>query len=198
MNVWKYPDVVVIRWLIDIDTTGAKPGFDAHSWKLRTSLGERLFRISSVELKTAATVSDARYMFFQCLSNSRWAHTASLVFAEAIDDDKVAAELRRLGASYGVEVRSFGFARGALSSLPDADTIKAMDLERFAKEILDPKGRRPSVLTPGDDRAELDWSYLADIRPQNDDFNELLGWVSFCISNGQPYRHPAYLATLKG
>jgi hypothetical protein len=196
-NFWKYPDVVLVRWLIDFDGSSGTQAFDAHSLQLRTSLGERLFRLNSVELKVAVTIADARSMFFQCLSNSRWAHTASLVIAEGVTDERVAAELRRLGASYGVEVRSFGLPMGAIDAMPDAESIRALDPDKLAKEIVEPHVK-PTILTPGEDRPELDWSYLADIRPQNDDYNILFRWLSFCISNRQPFRFGAYVEVLKG
>lgn len=66
----------------------------------------------------------------------------------------------------------------------------------FAKEIAE-RYVRTTILSPGEDRPELDWSYLADIRPQHPDFNELFGWISFCIANGRPYRHTVYKSTLK-
>lgn len=193
-NRWKFPDVVMVRWLLDLDTTGAS--FDPHSLKLRTSLGEPLFRLNSVELKVGVTITDAREKFFQCVSNSRWAHTASLVVAEAISDEKVAAELRRLGTSYGIEVKSFGLERDHLDNLPDAAKIAEMPDADFAKEIAE-RYIHTTILSPGEDRPELDWSYLADIRPQHPDFNELLEWISFCIANGRPYRHAVYKSTLK-
>lgn len=192
-NLWKFPDAILVRWLLDIENSNSR--FDPHSRQLRASLGERLFRLNSIELKVNTTIADARWKFFQCVSNSRWAHTASLVVAEAINDERVAAELRRLGTSYGIEVKSFGIGPGVLDTLPGARAISDLSDASFAKEIAEPHIRM-TILSPGEDRPELDWSYLADIRPQHPDFNELLAWLSFCISNGQPYRHAAFRATL--
>jgi hypothetical protein len=55
-----------------------------------------------MELKTELTLTKVRESFFQCVSNSKWAHHAELAIAEPLTDAVLTEELRRLGAAYGV------------------------------------------------------------------------------------------------
>jgi hypothetical protein len=107
INKWKYPDVISVRWEVgDLDEqTGYRLNRDLLD--VRRSLGEPPFRITSTELKVEITALSLREVFFQCVSNSRWAHSAQLVVATSIIDDLIAEELRRLGTSYDVSYQSY-------------------------------------------------------------------------------------------
>lgn len=94
--------------------------------EVKRSLGEQPFRLSSIELKVELSLADFRAAFFQCVSNSKWAHHAVLAVAAKIADKTLAEELRRLGSSYDVTVLTYGIAREALTDLPSASAILKM------------------------------------------------------------------------
>ena len=112
INRWKFPDVVSVNWNVDlIDEQGH---FDADMADVMRGLGEQRFMITSTELKVAVTSSSLRSDFFQCVSNSKWAHNAQLAIATEVTDEVLSDELKRLGASYGVTIVSFGLNASAL------------------------------------------------------------------------------------
>jgi hypothetical protein len=99
INKWKFPDVVLLRWEVG-SVTDRGFRLDKDLLEVKRSLGEQPFRLTSAELKVELTASTLRESFFQCVSNSKWAHTAQLTVANRLIDEVVVEELRRLGASY--------------------------------------------------------------------------------------------------
>jgi len=78
INRWKYPDVVSVKWYDSTFNEAAAAGLDKTLTDLKRSLGEQPFRISSTELKVEVDAASLRESFFQCVSNSRWAHSSQL------------------------------------------------------------------------------------------------------------------------
>ena len=62
--------------------------------------------------------------FFQCLSNSRWAHYGELLIAAPIEDTNLINNLRSLGNEFGIGITSYGLSKKALDDLPDPDAIR--------------------------------------------------------------------------
>jgi len=86
LNKWKYPDVVVLEWAVG-EVTDDGYRLDPHLLDVKQSLGEPPFRMSSIELKVELRSSTFRENFFQCVSNSKWAHESHLVVAADLNDE---------------------------------------------------------------------------------------------------------------
>ena len=85
INRWKFPDVVLLNWSVgEMKDQGYR--LDKNLLRVKTSLGEQPFMLRSIELKVGLTLSGFRENFFQCVSNSKWAHGATLAIANGIDD----------------------------------------------------------------------------------------------------------------
>lgn len=183
INKWKFPDVVVLRWEVG-EVTDRGFRLEKDLLEVKKSLGEQPFHLTSIELKVELSASTLREAFFQCVSNSKWAHAAQLTVACKIADELVAEELRRLGASYDVSVVSFGLELGQLDSLPAADILlKSLDgeIEQHVSKIA------VTRLSPGRDRDNLDWEHVRDLRAQSPDINDLFRWIAFCLEKKAPY-----------
>jgi hypothetical protein len=179
LNKWKFPDVVLLEWDPAVIAEDGERLIE-HMVDLRHSLGAQPFWLRSVELKVAISAPELREIFFQCVSNSKWAHTATLAIAHAVTDDSVADELRRLGSSYGVEVVSFGLDLEGLSRLPEAGKLRALsdkDREEQLKRI------EVHTIASGIPRPTLDWQHVADLRAQNPEFDELFRWIVSCVKD---------------
>jgi hypothetical protein len=183
VNKWKFPDVVVLEWDVGrITDEGYR--IDKELLEVKRSLGEQPFRLTSVELKVGLSLSSFRENFFQCVSNSRWAHHAHLVTAGALQDETLVSELRRLGTSFDVSVTSYGLPDGFLDQLPDAGSIRKSsdaDIESYARNV------QITQIASGKGRDSLDWKHIEDIRAQSRDFSDVFVWISRCLANGRPY-----------
>lgn len=198
-NMWKYPDVVALYWAVDPEEEGgeATARFDADDLALKKASGEPIFQLTSVELKTDISLANAREHFFQCLSNSRWAHKAMLAVAAPINEATLAEELRRLGKAHGVGIVSYGVPADAWADLPSAEAILEMDIPEFESDVL-PKlgGMIENIFSPGEENLELDWEYLRDMRTQNRDFVDLFKWIRFCLDNKKACSYESVMAVI--
>lgn len=183
VNKWKFPDVVVLDWEV---AEQRDEGFalDSALLEVKRSLGEQPFRLSSVELKVELSLSTFRECFFQCVSNSKWAHVAQLVVATPITDSVLVGELRRLGASYGVAILYFQLSREKLDALPSAARLLAMSDDDFEKLA---SGLVPVSVATGASRTDLDWDHIRDMRQQSPDFSHLFDWIARCLRDSRPY-----------
>lgn len=177
LDKWKYPDLIELSWDAgELTEDGYR--LDAALLDVRRSLGEQPFTVTSLELKARVTTSSFREAFFQCVSNSKWAHRTLLAIAEPVSDETLAAELRRLGVSYDVTVASFSLPTGKLSEFPSADNILAMsdgDFDAIANEI------EVRTIVAGTTRSSLDWPYVADMRLRTEEFRDVFQWISKCL-----------------
>lgn len=188
VNKWKFPDIVILDWDA---AKGTDEGvvLDSAILEVKRSLGEQPFRLSSIELKAELSLGTFREFFFQCVSNSRWAHSAQLAVAAPITDSLLADELRRLGASYGVNVVSYNLTRETIATFPTASYILAAsdgEIATLAKKL------SPEVLATGAARTELDWAHLRDMMTQHATFSELFDWIARCLRDGVPYAFDKY------
>lgn len=183
LNLWKFPDVVSLRWDVLGQDDRGRQVLNRAVLDVRKSLGEQPFQISSTELKVSVTSSNLRQLFFQCVSNSKWAHIAQLVIAADIADEAVANELRRLGASYGVSVTTFSLTEEDLDKLPAADKIRSAD------EVEQLLGRALSIrsIVSAPEKDTLDWEHIKDMQSQHDDFNDIFRWISKSIEDCRPH-----------
>ncbi len=185
INKWKFPDLVLLRWEVG-EVTDIGFRLTREVLEVKRSLGEQPFKLISVELKVELAAASFREAFFQCVSNSKWAHSAQLAVATKISDETLAEELRRLGTSYDVSVISYGLDPEFLDGLPAADKILKLDASEF-EEI----AARISItrVATGRDRENLDWEHLRDLRIQSEEFNSLFRWTAYCLEKKSPYRY---------
>lgn len=184
VNQWKFPDVVLLGWGVG-ELTDQGYRLDPNLLAVKTSLGEPPFSLESVELKVGISLSTFRESFFQCVSNSKWAHGATLAIANSIDDKTLSDELRRLGASYDVSVVSYSLASEFLESLPGSKEILRMSDAEFDERIA--ASIRPVRISTGKERPSLDWEHIGDLRSLSPDFQLLFEWVAHCLSQKRAY-----------
>ncbi|WP_375746134.1 hypothetical protein NR800_16530 [Corallococcus interemptor] len=183
INKWKFPDVVLLDWDVG-KVSDAGYRLDQNLLEVRKSLGDQPFRLTSVELKVSITLSNFRESFFQCVSNSKWAHHALLAVAYPLNDRTLVDELRRLGTSYDVTIVSYSLDPTTLQSLPSADEISRMpdeDFDKIANSI--------TVITvaTGRQRTGLDWEHIKDMQVRTNDFIELFEWIAHCLKESRPF-----------
>lgn len=188
VNKWKFPDVVVLDWDVGrISDAGYQ--IDKGLLEVKRSLGDQPFRLTSVELKAELSLSSFRENFFQCVSNSKWAHHAHLVVAFAIQDETLVRELRRLGASFDISVISYGLTEEIVDALPSSEEIMSSndrEIEGMISKIA------ISRISSGRPRDALDWEHIEDVRSQSRDFNGVFVWISRCLMDGRPYSYSDY------
>lgn len=190
VNKWKFPDVVVLDWEVG-DQSDDGFALDRALLEVKRSLGEQPFRLSSVELKVELTLGNFREYFFQCVSNSKWAHLAQLVVATPVSDSLLVGELRRLGASYGVAVLYFPLSRDRLDALPSAGALSGMSDEEFEKLAV---GVVPTTIATGTPRSDLDWDHIRDMRAQSPEFRSLFDWIARCLRDSRAYTFENFLS----
>lgn len=188
VNKWKFPDVVVLDWDVGrISDAGYQ--IDGGLLEVKRSLGDQPFRLTSVELKVELSLGSFRENFFQCVSNSKWAHDAYLVTANAVQDTTLERELRRLGSSFDISVVSYGLTNEALDEMPSADRIISMsdqEIETLASKL------SITRISSGRQREGLDWEHIEDVRTQSSDFNDVFKWISRCLIDKRPYSFKDY------
>jgi hypothetical protein len=177
-NAWKFPDIVAVHWERELVSDDGR--LDQTLLEVRRHLGDQPFRLECIELKVEITLADLRQAFFQCVSNSKWAHFATLYVAAPVEDQVIVGELQRLGNSYGVGIKTLGLRADVLEKLPSADQIRRMKASDFEKEI-EPEIEEVALSTAGP-RDSLDWQHLEDMRRQSDEFVKLFEWIAACIS----------------
>ena len=183
INKWKFPDVVVLDWDVGrISDAGYR--IDKELLEVKKSLGDQPFRLTSVELKASLSLSSLRENFFQCVSNSKWAHNAYLVVATSVQDESLVRELRRLGTSFDVSVISYGLTSEKLASLPNAAQIMEFsdeEIETLTADVV------VTTISSGRAREAVDWEHIEDMRAQSSEFNQVFVWIARCLSDANPY-----------
>jgi len=187
--LWRMPNAALVEWEVgEVDDNG-NIQLDQSLLRLKQSLGLSPFTITSVKMRLDPEPKTLRREFFQCLSQSGWAHRGELVFAGPISDERVADTLRDLGIRYGVGVTSYGLDLDAIDTWPEAVTLQAMSDAEFEGFASAPRIQR---LAASKSATHLDWATLQDSCRENADFADLLDWVQGCLENNvaTPYHHP--------
>lgn len=182
LNTWKFPDVISLRWAVATDDVSAAPVLNRSMLDVRRSLGEQPFQLMSSELKVEAIASNLRRDFFQCLSNSKWAHKSALVYACDIIDEALVDELTRLGNSFGVNVFTFNLKLDDMDKLPGAKDIESAE----KVETILGKSLETNTVVTALDRDSLDWEHLEDLRAQHHVVGKIFDWISRCMQDLQP------------
>jgi hypothetical protein len=176
-NLWKYPELVLVDW-----ETGGSPdeemSLDETMLAFKQRLGIAPFRLHAARLRIQPSLQTYREDFFQTLAVSMWAQGGELVYAAPIEDEALADGLRRLSATFGVGVTSFGLTAEALEDLPrPANILNAHPRETEAimarlefNRISAPKSR-----------PHLDWAALTSMRNESEEAEKLVRWLTRCI-----------------
>lgn len=93
---WVHPDMVGCHFRME--------DWKKEVYEFSNSIGVRGVILYSFELKRELTLSNLREAFFQCVSNSSWAHESYIVAARVSENEDFEAELERLCASFGIGV----------------------------------------------------------------------------------------------
>ena len=178
-NLWKYPELVLVDW-----ETGGSPdeemSLDETMLSFKQRLGIPPFRLHAARLRIQPSLQTYREDFFQTLAVSMWAQGGELIYAAPIEDEALAASLRRLSASFGVGVTSFGLTADALDELPRPANI----LNAHPRETEAIMGKLDiNRLSAPCSRAQLDWSALSSMRMESPEAEKLVLWLTGCIDS---------------
>ncbi len=176
-NLWKYPELVLVDW-----ETGGSPdeemSLDETMLSLKQRLGIAPFRMHAARLRIQPSLQTYREDFFQTLAVSMWAQGGELIYAGPIEDEALADSFRRLCASFGVGVTSFGLTTDALDDLPrPAHIINAHPREM---EAIMSKLEIHRIAAPRS-RPHLDWTALSSMRNESQEAEKLVKWLTHCI-----------------
>ncbi len=178
-DLWSYPDMVVIDWDLGSQDDRAVASLDDSMIRLGQRFGAQPFMLRSVKLKLSINENTFREDFYQCLSNSRWAHYGEFVVAEPIENEAIRAELSALGAEFGIGVSSLGIDAQTLDELPEPGMLgKSTNGETpwsnsiQVQQIAAPRARK-----------ELDWVTIRGLRKSNDEIESLFRWISHCLDS---------------
>ncbi len=180
-NLWKYPEVALVDWETG-DAPDGELSLDPTMLALKQRMGLPPFRLHAARLRIQPTLHSFREDFFQALSASQWAQGGELIYAAPVVDEALADGLRRLNATFGIGVVSFGLTVEDLDDLPRPANI----LNAHPKETEALMGRLEihRIASPHS-RPHLDWQALDGLRRESPEVEQLIQWLSSCISNGR-------------
>ncbi len=176
-NLWKYPELVLVDW-----ETGGSPdeemSLDETMLAFKQRLGIAPFKLHAARLRIQPSLQTFREDFFQTLAVSMWAQGGELVYAAPIEDEALADSLRRLSATFGIGVTSFGLTPESLDELPrPANILNAHPRETEAIMAKLEINRLASPKT----RPHLDWAALGSMRNESEEAEKLVVWLTQCI-----------------
>lgn len=176
-NLWKYPEMVLVDW----ETGGSADEemmLDDTMLAFKQRLGIPPFRLHAARLRIQPSLQTYREDFFQTLAVSMWAQGGELVYAAPIEDGALADSLRRLSASFGVGVISFGLTAEALDDLPRPANI----LNAHPREMEAIMGKLDiNRIAAPRSRPQLDWAALTSMRHESEEAEKLVLWLTRCI-----------------
>jgi hypothetical protein len=185
-HLWKYPELVLVDW-----ETGGSPdeemALDETMLTFKQHLGIPPFRLHATRLRIQPSLQTYREDFYQTLAVSNWAQAGELIYAAPIQDEALADSLRRLSASFGVGVTSFGLTSEALDDLPSPDSI--LNAHPRETEAIMAKLNINRIAAPRT-RPQLDWTELSTLRNESPEAENLVQWINHCIKErrAEPYK----------
>lgn len=180
-NLWKYPELVLVDW-----ETGGSPdeemALDEEMLRFKQRLGLPPFRLHAARLRILPSLHSYREDFFQTLAASMWAQGGELIYAAPVEDEALADGLRKLNATFGVGVTSFGLTAEALDDLPrPANILNAHPRET---EAIMAKLEVHRIAAPHS-RPHVDWTALGSLRNESTEAEKLVQWLNRCLNEGR-------------
>jgi len=185
-NLWKYPELVLVDW----ETGGSadeEMTLDSTMLSLKQRLGLPPFRLHGARLRLQPSLMSYREDFFQTLAVSMWAQGGELIYAAPIADEALADGLRKLNATFGVGVTSFGLTAEAIDDLPrPANILNASSRET---EALMARLDVNRIAAPHS-RPHIDWNALGTLRNESVEAEKLVGWLTRCLEEqkAEPFK----------
>lgn len=176
-NLWKYPELVLVDWETG-GTADEEMTLDELMLSFKQRLGIAPFRLHAARLRIQPSLQTYREDFFQTLAVSMWSQGGELIYAAPIEDEALADSLRRLSATFGLGVTSFGLTPEALEDLPrPANILNAHPRET---EAIMARLDINRIATPRS-RPHLDWAALSAMRSESEEAEKLVMWLTRCI-----------------
>lgn len=179
-DLWIYPDLISVSWKVGVNPSRSELNEDM--LHLQRSFGSQPFTLKSMKMKLEIRNDTYREDFFQCLSNSRWAHYGELLIAAPIEDNNLINNLRSLGNEFGIGVTSYGLSKEALDDLSEPGAIQHFterEIEGLFKLI---NYQRISESRP---RNELAWEQVNELRNSNTEIDAMFKWLSQSLEEGK-------------
>ena len=179
-DLWKYPDLISVTWKTGFNSSRLE--LDTDMLQLQKSFGSQPFTLRSMKMKLEIQDDSYREDFFQCLSNSRWAHFGELVIASPIQDTDIVNELRNLGQEFGIGITTYGLDNETLDDLPEPGAIQHFsdrEIEGLFRLINYQK------ITESRPRNELAWEQVSKLRNSNSEIEKMFKWLSESLDQGK-------------
>ena len=179
-DLWIYPDLISVSWKVGVNPSRSELNEDM--LHLQRSFGSQPFTLKSMKMKLEIRNDTYREDFFQCLSNSRWAHYGELLIAAPIEDNNLINNLRSLGNEFGIGVTSYGLSKEVLDDLSEPGVIQHFterEIEGLFKLI---NYQRISESRP---RNELAWEQVNELRNSNTEIDAMFKWLSQSLEQGK-------------
>lgn len=181
-NLWKFPEVIMVNW----EGSGENEEGEDPILSLKSNLSLPPFSLAAARLRIFPNHHTFREDFFQALSASIWANSGELIYAAPIEDEALREAFRKLSATFGIGVTSFGLNPYALDDLPrPANILNAHPRETEAlMERLD-----INRIASATSRPHIDWQALDAIRNDSQEIHELFQWLNESINTGTREPH---------
>ncbi|MEM7145532.1 MAG: hypothetical protein AAF591_10365 [Verrucomicrobiota bacterium] len=187
-NLWRFPDAIILDWHV-AEAVDDEFTINPDLLEMCRHTGGSPFSLTAVKMKLDVDHGSFREDFFQCLSNSAWTHGGELVIAAPIADEKLAEDLRSLGARFGIGIESWGLDLETIDDLPEAAAIRALKSREF--EAVQSKIVQHRLCAPAP-RAGLNWPEFLEMRRESSDFEEIVQWLTRSLKDHQPYTYQEY------
>jgi hypothetical protein len=149
--------------------------------RMKQTLSLPPFHLCAGRLRIQANTHTFREDFFQALSASVWANSGELFYAIRIDDEALNEAFRKLNATFGLGVTSFGLSLEQLDDLPRPAHI----LNAHPRETEALMGRLDiNRVAAAHTRPHLDWAALDAIRNDSEEVDKLFNWLSESLESG--------------
>ena len=178
-DLWKYPDIISVSWKAGLNSKRSE--LDEDMLHLQKSFGSQPFTLRSIKMKLEIHEESYREDFFQCLSNSRWAHYGELIIASPIQSINAINNLRELGQEFGIGITSYGMNNETLDDLPEPGAIQHFSEREIEGLFGLINYQKISESRP---RNELAWEQVSQLRNSNQEIESMFKWLSNSLDQG--------------
>ena len=179
-DLWKYPDIISVSWKAGLNNKRSE--LDEDMLHLQKSFGSQPFTLRSIKMKLEIHEESYREDFFQCLSNSRWAHYGELIIASPIESANTINNLRELGQEFGIGITSYGMSKETLDDLPEPGAIQHFSEREIEGLFGLIHYQKISESRP---RNELAWEQVSQLRNSNQEIESMFKWLSNSLDQGK-------------